>query len=115
MKIKHTKGMRDIPTIQGLNSRSVPDTRQQAATELARLEHEKARLERNLKMWINNQKKTEGRLRQVEERLALVQQVLVLPAADGSPKCVQARRSLSEESNGSEGKGQGWREITLEY
>jgi len=115
MKIKHSKGMREIPTIQGLNSRSVPDNRQQAATELTRLEHEKARLERNLEMWINNQKRTEGRLREVEERVALVQQVLAPPAADGSTECVQARQSLRAEGNGSEGEVQGWREITLEY
>jgi len=105
MKIKHTKGMRDIPTIQGLNSRSVPDTRQQAATELARLEHEKARLERNLKMWINNQKKTEGRLRQVEERIALLKPVLGY-GSEGS----------GEQRTADDGrKDKDWREITLEY
>jgi len=123
MKIKRTRGMRDIPTIQGLSSRSVPDTRPQAATELARLEPEKARLERELKMWVNNQKKTEDRLRQVEERLALVRQVLIPPDAEGSTKPVRSvaegrarvRRSPAEKADGGEDEAQEWREIPLEY
>lgn len=123
MKTKHTKGMRDIPTIQGLSSRSVPDTRPQAATELARLEHEKARLERELKMWIDNQKRTESRLWLVEERLALVQQVVVAPAAGDSTKPVlsgaegrtRVRQSPTEEADSGEGEAQGWQEIPLEY
>jgi hypothetical protein len=122
MKTKHARGMRDIPTIQGLSSRSVPNTRPQAATELARLEHEKARLERELKMWIDNQKRTESRLRLVEERLALVQQVVVAPAAGDSTKPVlsgaegrRVRQSPTEEADSGEGEAQGWQEIPLEY
>jgi septal ring factor EnvC (AmiA/AmiB activator) len=114
MKTREAKGMRDIPTVQGLRNRSVPTTREQAVTELARLEHEKSRLERELNMWINNQKKTEGRLQRVKERLALLQQVLDPPAADGSTKR-QARRSPTGEATGGEGEAQGWREIPLEY
>jgi hypothetical protein len=131
MKTKHTRGMRDIPTIQGLSSRSVPATRPQAATELARLEHEKARLERELKMWIGNQKRTESRLRLVEERLALVQQVMVPPAAGDLTKPVlstsaalsvnaaegrtRVRQSPTAEADSGEGEAQGWQEIALEY
>lgn len=115
MKIKRTRGMRDIPTIQGLNSRAVPNTRPQAATELARLEHEKARLERELKIWIDNQKRTEGWLRQVEERLALVKQVVVPLAAEGSTGRAKVRRSPTEKADSGEGEAQGWQEIPLEY
>jgi septal ring factor EnvC (AmiA/AmiB activator) len=115
MKIKSAKGMRDIPTIQGLSSRSVPDTKPQAATELARLEHEKARLERELNIWIANQKKTEDRLRQVEERLALVRQVLDPTAAGGSTKRAKVRRSPAGKTDSGEEEAQGWREIPLEY
>ncbi len=110
MKTRSIKGIRDIPTIQGLRSRSVPDTRPQAATELARLEHEKARLERELRVWILNQKRTEGRLRRVEERLAHVQQVVVPPAADGGAKRARVRQSPAEKTD-----AQSWREIPLEY
>ena len=64
--------MRDIPTNYGLNNRSLPKTREQAVTELARLEHEKSRLERELKIWTENQQQTQTRIEQVTERLALV-------------------------------------------
>ena len=123
MKIKRSKGMRDIPTIQGLNSRHVPDTRPQAAVELARLENEKVRLERELKLWGDHQRRTEGRLQQVEERLAVVTQVLVPLATEGSTKPVlsaaegpaKIRRSPTEKADSGEGEAQGWQEIQLEY
>jgi septal ring factor EnvC (AmiA/AmiB activator) len=113
MKTKSVRGMRDVPSIQGLRQRSLPDTREQAVAELARLEHEKARLERELNMWVSNQQKTKTRLRQVEERLALLDQILNPPAADGTAKRAAACRSLTEE--GGEGPAQGWREVSLEY
>ncbi|MBI4758053.1 MAG: hypothetical protein HY783_03490 [Chloroflexi bacterium] len=115
MKIKDIKSMRDIPTIQRLHNRSVPTTREQAVTELAHLEHEKARLERELNIWSINQKKTESRIQQVEGRLALLQRVLDPPAADGPTKCAKVRQSPTEKANSGEGEAQGWREIPLEY
>ena len=114
MKQKCIGGMRDIPTIQGLRNHSVPTTRAQAVTELARLEHEKARLERELNMWIGNQKKTEKRLQRVEERLTHLQQVLQPPVGAESPKR-QPRRSSSEKADSGGGETPGWREISLEY
>ena len=114
------KGMRDIPTIQGLNKQSAPTTRPQAATELARLEHEKVRLERELKMWIGNQKRTESQLQQVEERLAVLQQILDQTADDDQTepsdrRRPKVRRSPAEEADSGEDKVQEWKEITLEY
>ena len=76
MKTIQFRGMRDIPTIQGLRNRSVPASRAQTVSELARLEHEKARLERELHIWIANQKKTENRLQQAEERIVLLQKTM---------------------------------------
>jgi len=116
MKIEHTRGMRNIPTIQGLRHRSLPTSREQTVAELARLEHEKARLNRELKLWIDHQKRTEGQLQQVEERLALLQQILEPPAADDSPRRTKkARRSPTENGDTGEGEDQGWQEIRLEY
>lgn len=115
MKMKSVRGMRDIPTIQGLRHRSLPTTREQVVAEVARLEHEKARLERELNLWIDHQKRTEGQLRQVEERLALLQQVMDPPAADGSTKHTRIRRSPAEKADSAEGETHGWREIPLEY
>ncbi|MBU0493738.1 MAG: hypothetical protein KKA73_04485 [Chloroflexi bacterium] len=109
------RGMRDIPTIQGLRNRATPVTREQAVTELARLEHEKARLQRELNTWIVNQEKTEERLRQLEERLSLVQQILGPPAAAGSARPAGTRRSPTEPTAGDPDPGPGWREMSLEY
>jgi len=112
MKIKHTRGMRDIPTIQGLRHRSLPTTREQAVAEVARLEHEKARLKRELNLWTDHQKKTEGQLQQVEERLAILQQIMD-QTDDGNLRKPSGRRR--EKAERDEGEAQGWREITLEY
>ena len=114
MKTKYLKGMRDIPTVQGVRSCSVPNTQPQAATELARLEHEKARLKRELKIWLDNQERTEKQLRYVEDRLALVKQVLIPLAADDTAKRTAAPRSPTKEGSG-KGAAQGWREVSLEY
>jgi septal ring factor EnvC (AmiA/AmiB activator) len=121
MKSKGTRGMRDIPTIQGLRHCSLPTTREQTVAEVARLEHERARLERELDMWLENQKKTESRLQHVQERLSYLQQVLEPPIAvcdpqaDDSTKLSGTRRSSAAETNRGEGDGQGWREIQWGY
>lgn len=115
MKVKRTRGMRDIPTIQGLSRRAVPNTRPQAATEMARLEHEKARLERELRIWIHSQKRTEDRLRRVEERLARVRKVLGPLAAEGPAERSRIRRLPTGEADRGEGEAQSWQEIPLEY
>ena len=72
MKTSDIRSMRDIPTIQGMKNRAVPSNREQLMSELARLEHEKARLERENTIWLANQKKCEMRIRQVQERAELL-------------------------------------------
>ncbi len=109
MKTKHLRGMRDIPTIQGIRNSSVPATREQAMTELTRLEHEKARLERELGMWLVNQKKTEGRLQQLQERVTLLQNVM-----DELPPKIRRPDTGSEQLEDDAGKSN-WREVPLEY
>lgn len=115
MKPKSMRGMRDIPTIQGLHDRSLPKSREMIVAEVARQEHEKARLERELNMWLSNQKKTEGRLQHVEERLTLLQQLLEPPATDAPIKQAKNRRSPAGTADSGESKAQGWQEISLEY
>jgi septal ring factor EnvC (AmiA/AmiB activator) len=115
MNTKRTRGMRNIPTIQALRHRSLPATREQAVAEVARLEHEKARLNRELNLWSDHQRRTEGQLQQVEERLAALQQILDETATEGSTKRAKARRSRTERGDSSEGEAQGWQEIPLEY
>jgi len=111
MKTNQMRSMRDIPTIQGLHNHAVSANREKAVTELARLEHEQARLQRELDMWQANQRKTERRLQQVQERLALVQAVLSPPDTDGSPRRTEARRSSEEEVR----RDRPWQEVKLEY
>jgi chromosome segregation ATPase len=96
--------MRDIPTIQGLRNRAVPSTREQIVSELARMEHEKARLERELNIWQSNAKRTEGRILQVQDRLALLRNVL--------DESLSMHRSGDEEEENTNGK---YQEVSLEY
>jgi hypothetical protein len=114
MKKERVRGMRDIPTVQGLRSRSIPASREQAVAEVARMEHEKARLERELDIWLGNQRNTEKRLRQVEERLAGLEQILNPPDGDGATKR-PARHVPTERTDGGEEEVRRWREIPLEY
>ncbi len=112
MNVENVKGMRDVPTIQGLRNRSsAAPTREQAVTELARLEHEKARLEREFKMWQANEKKTSRRIMQVQERLTVLQQIL---GPNPAPKNSAKRRKTRQSTDG-EHAGQAWQEVKLEY
>jgi hypothetical protein len=120
MKTKSVRGMRDVPTIQGLRHRSLPTTREQTVAEVARLEHEKARLQRELNLWLDHQRKTEGQLQQVEERLIILQQILDQMDGDGSTTSsgqgrAKGRRSATDKADSGEGAAQGWQEIPLEY
>ncbi len=110
MKTKHLRSMRDIPTIQGLRSRAVPSSREQVVSELARLEHEKARLERELSMWLANQKKTQDRIQQVQERLNLLQNMM----EELSPKHRPAHSGEQVEEDDEKVAGK-YREVSLEY
>jgi hypothetical protein len=70
------RGMRDVPTAQTLTQRGQAKGREQAITDLARLEHEKARLERELTVWTTKQVATVKRLEQVRGQLEVLQQQL---------------------------------------
>ena len=111
------KNMRDIPTIQGLVHRSEPKTREQAVNELARLEHEKARLQRELDIWQANRKQTEQRLQRVAERLAVLQRILTDSSdeANSSPASQIQRKSGSQAVAEGKSERKVWKEISLEY
>lgn len=115
MKTKELRGMRDIPTIQGLRHRSLPGNREQTMAEIARLEHEKARLEREMRIWLGNQERTEKRIRQVGERLAALQDTLEPPAEAGAQKRAERDRRQRGSADASDGQDQGWQEVPLEY
>jgi hypothetical protein len=108
-KTNITRGMRDVLTIQGMRNRVLPKNREQAATELARMEHEKARLEREMAMWVSNQRRTEVRLQHVNERLAMLEAMFNPP---GSKAAAVSRRAAGDEE---EDEPQGWHQVSIQY
>ncbi len=115
MKTNDLRGMRDIPTIQMLRHRSLPTTREQTVAELARLEHEKARLKRELNLWLEHQERTEKQLQQVEDRLDILHQIMDQSSTERSTKPAGRRRAPGRKADSGEGEAQGWQEIPLEY
>jgi len=99
------KGMRQIPTFQGLVDRAKPTTRTGMATRLALLEHIRARLELELNVWASKCEEVERHLQEVRGQIEVLKRALYsLPAGDGEPDTAPG-----------DGKGEGWREIPLRY
>lgn len=96
----NVKGMHDIATGQNIINGSIRATRAQRVAQLARLEHEKKQLERELDKWIANKKQSESRLRMVQSRIVLLKQSL-----DDEPP----------EKREKEHRQRTWREVRLEY
>jgi len=104
------KGMHDIPTAQSLISRSIPASRAKIMTQLARMEQERERLERESNVWGDKQQQSEGRLQQVLQRIELLQQAL-----DELPADEERKDGGGQPTAGEERKVKSWREIPLEY
>lgn len=66
------RGMREVRTARELTMNSLRVSQAQLVAELAHAEHEKARLERELTMWVANQRKAERQLQRVMERIGLL-------------------------------------------
>ena len=99
------KGIRDILSINSFVRRATPRTRAQVAAELARLEHEKERFERELEL----RRQTEARLQLTQERIKFL--VTVLEDLPGSSDETPAAEPPT--NNGRETKN--WSEVTIEY
>ena len=106
MESSRIRNMRDIPTIQGLKNRTVPDSREQIMSELARLEHEKARIDREISVWVGNQKKAQIRAMEVYDRIAILQGLI----KELAPRSSNGLGDEKEESKSSE-----FREVKFEY
>ena len=105
-----SRGMHDIPTFQSLINRSIPATRAEIVARLARMEHKKARLVRELDVWVSKQKKTEERLQQVRQHVELLQRALDEGRRDSGTQ------RMAEDGSGDGGEeARPWREISLEY
>ena len=70
------KGFREVATLTGLSRWSPPRSRSQAATQFARLEHERTRLEDELRSRTVIQRELQARLARVYEHLAAVRPML---------------------------------------
>lgn len=114
MKRIERKGMRNVPRLQILSNRQVPENRAQAVTEFARLEHEKTRLENELRLWQSKELRTLERLKLVEERLDSLQQMLELVT---KPAANRARGSQASPhpDPADDPQNPPWREMMLEY
>ena len=114
------KGMRDVPTMQAIYTRNQKRSREQMVTEFARLEHEKARLERELQLWTKKKAVTEEALAKVQSELDDIQQDLMPAPPDGEVRNPVRRRTSQQAPAGDEDDAQAdgrpaWREIAVEY
>jgi len=114
MKTTAPKGMRHITTIQGLRSRSIPSNREQIMAELSPLEHEKARLEREQKIWIENQQKTGERLRATEDRIDLLRGAFEQMVEVRADRKATSRTSSLTRDEGDDSATE-WQTVVLEY
>jgi hypothetical protein len=107
------KGAGDIQTSCGRGAHGgTARTRAQVVAELAYLEHEKDRLERELGVWTGNQKRAENRLQSAHQRIALLQGILEVE----QPSAKRRPPSTKEEAPDSSQEAEtSWREIPLEY
>jgi len=107
--------MRDIPTTQGLRNQATPTTREQAVSEAARLEHELARLRRELSMWILYQNKTAARMHRVDQRLTVLKEILdpkeKEPINQHPGRTEASDRAEREEQT----KSKSWRTVDVQY
>ena len=83
-----------------------PDSREQIMSELARLEHEKARIDREISVWVGNQKKAQIRAMEVYDRIAILQGLI----KELAPRSSNGLGDEKEESKSSE-----FREVKFEY
>ncbi len=107
------RGMRDVPGPQSVANRKKANTREQAVTDLTRLEHEKARLERELSVWTTKAEATSHRLEQIRGQLQVLQDSLYGTVTAAQPTG-RARSNGAKDVENAE-KEKTWREIPLEY
>ncbi len=74
---KEARGIRNVATLQTLSYRGQPRDRHQAANRFARLENERARLEREYTMWETRKTATLDRLATVLEEIEALRPLLM--------------------------------------
>ncbi len=71
------RGLRDVATLQTLGHGGQPRDRHQLVSRFARLENERARLERELGMWETRKAATEDKLAKVYEQIEALRPLLL--------------------------------------
>lgn len=84
---RSAKGFRELVTPQTLLHRAASAERHELAARFARLENERARLERELAMWAARRRATKDALAKVQEQLAVLRPLFL----GRSPKRAVAR------------------------
>lgn len=108
------KSIRDLPSLAGAYRRTKPSTREQASTELARMEHERARLEHELGICTAHQKRAMARLQGVNNRIATLKAIIDPLSGSAAQPDAASGGSLLDAQPVKDTKP-GWREVTLEY
>lgn len=101
------KGFREVTTLTGLSSWSPPRSRSQAATQFARLEHERTRLEDELLSRTVIQRELQARLARVHEHLAAVRPMLDTFPGEGCGRTFSAETTAAEDPGRQPGDASG--------
>jgi ATP-dependent Clp protease ATP-binding subunit ClpA len=112
MKIK---GMRNVATIQTLRNHARPSSRAEMAAQLARLEHERYRLERELQIFEEKKARSLEGLQQTRAHIDELKQALY---DSGENQSEVTKKSLAQvEPNGKEARTstKSVRTVTLGY
>ena len=66
------KGLKDIRTSKGMLSRAMPRTKARMVAELAFLEHQREKLEREVALWAHHEGQARDQLRRIEQRAGVL-------------------------------------------
>ena len=109
------KGMRDLATIQTVRNNSRPSSRAEMATQLARLEHELFREERELQIFEDKKAHALEALQQTRARIDQLQQALYEPEENQS-EVTRGSSGQTEQGDKESKKGtKSVRTVTLGY
>ena len=109
------RGMRSLATIQTVRNKARPSSRAEMAAQLARLEHERFRVERELQIFEEKKAHALEALKQTRARIDQLQQALYEPEENRSEV---TRGSSGQAEQGDKGSTKGTksvRTVTLGY
>ena len=109
-------GLRKLATLQTLANGAKPRERHQMANRFARLENERARLERELSTWENCMRATATKLAKVNAEIAALRVVLLGPGTKRAPmRDGHGQRRALAETQLRESAAPRHRAMTLDY